>query len=95
MSPAVWRRRSRRNRQRIWANQFDNLANREGHRLTTGPEIWEQTGGKIDAFTCACGTGGTLAGVALALKERNPAVRIVLADPGGQRVCMAGSRATT
>jgi cysteine synthase A len=67
----------------IWANQFDNLANREGHRATTGAEIWEQTGGAIDAFTCACGTGGTLAGVSLALKERNPAVRIVLADPHG------------
>jgi cysteine synthase A len=67
----------------IWANQFDNLANREGHRTTTGPEIWEQTEGKVDAFTCACGTGGTLAGVALALKERNPRVRIVLADPEG------------
>lgn len=67
----------------IWANQFDNLANREGHRLTTGAEIWDQTGGKVDAFTCACGTGGTLAGVALALKERKPGVRIVLADPLG------------
>jgi cysteine synthase A len=67
----------------IWANQFDNLANREGHRMTTGPEIWEQTGGKVDAFTCACGTGGTLAGVSLALKERNSGVRIVLADPLG------------
>ncbi len=67
----------------IWANQFDNLANREGHRTTTGPEIWDQTGGTIDAFTCACGTGGTLAGVALALKERNPNIRIVLADPFG------------
>jgi cysteine synthase len=67
----------------IWANQFDNLANREGHRMTTGSEIWDQTGGKIDAFTCACGTGGTLAGVSLALKERNPGVRIVLADPHG------------
>src|SRR5579871_4694667 len=65
----------------VWANQFDNLANREGHRATTGPEIWAQTGGKIDAFTCSCGTGGTLAGVSLALKERNPNVRIVLADP--------------
>ena len=67
----------------IWANQFDNLANREGHRLTTGQEIWDQTGGGVDAFTCACGTGGTLAGVSLALKERNPNVRIVLADPLG------------
>ena len=68
---------------RVWANQFDNLANREGHAATTGPEIWEQTGGKVDAFTCACGTGGTLAGVALALKAQNPSVRIVLADPEG------------
>ncbi|HEX3574834.1 MAG TPA: cysteine synthase A [Rhodopila sp.] len=67
----------------IWANQFDNLANREGHRVTTGPEIWDQTGGRVDAFTCACGTGGTLAGVSLALKERNAGVRIVLADPLG------------
>lgn len=67
----------------IWANQFDNLANREGHRVSTGPEIWAQTGGKIDAFTCACGTGGTLAGTAMALKERNPGVKIVLADPHG------------
>ena len=67
----------------VWANQFDNLANREGHRVSTGPEIWQQTDGKVDAFTCACGTGGTLAGVALALKSENPAVRIVLADPEG------------
>ena len=67
----------------VWANQFDNPANREGHRLTTGREIWEQTQGKLDAFTCACGTGGTLAGVAMALKERSPRVRIVIADPEG------------
>ena len=67
----------------VWANQFDNLANREGHRMTTGPEIWHQTAGRVDAFTCACGTGGTLAGVSLALKQRNPNVRIVLADPEG------------
>jgi cysteine synthase A len=67
----------------VWANQFDNLANREGHRTTTGSEIWNQTGGKVDAFTCACGTGGTLAGVALALKAKNLQVRIVLADPEG------------
>jgi cysteine synthase A len=67
----------------IWANQFDNLANREGHRVTTGAEIWDQTAGKVDAFTCSCGTGGTLGGVSLALKERAPAVRIVLADPEG------------
>ena len=67
----------------VWANQFDNVANREGHRVSTGPEIWRQTGGKIDAFTCACGTGGTLAGVGMALKEKNPNVRVVLADPDG------------
>src|SRR5579862_7887535 len=67
----------------LWANQFDNTANREGHRAQTGPEIWEQTGGKVDAFTCACGTGGTLAGVAMALKQRNPKVRTVLADCEG------------
>ncbi len=67
----------------LWANQFDNLANREGHRLTTGPEIWHQTAGRVDAFTCSCGTGGTLAGVAMALKARNPAIRTVLADPEG------------
>ncbi len=67
----------------VWANQFDNLANREGHRTTTGIEIWDQTEGRIDAFTCACGTGGTLAGVSLALKARNPRVRIVLADCEG------------
>jgi cysteine synthase len=67
----------------IWANQFDNIANREGHRMTTGPEIWDQTEGRVDAFTCSCGTGGTLAGVSLALKERNPEIRIVLADPLG------------
>jgi len=67
----------------VWANQFDNLANREGHRATTGEEIWRQTGGRVDAFTCAVGTGGTLAGVALALKGHDPNVRIVLADPMG------------
>ena len=67
----------------VWANQFDNLANRQGHETTTGPEIWEQTGGALDAFTCSCGTGGTLAGVSLALKARSPDIRIVLADPEG------------
>ncbi|MDF1585952.1 cysteine synthase A [Marinimicrococcus flavescens] len=67
----------------IWANQFDNVANREGHYRTTGPEIWEQTGGKIDGFTCAVGTGGTLAGVGMFLKERRAGVRIALADPMG------------
>jgi cysteine synthase len=72
----------------VWANQFDNLANREGHRATTGPEIWAQTEGRIDAFTCSCGTGGTLAGVALGLEDCARAAgaarpRIVLADPEG------------
>jgi cysteine synthase A len=67
----------------IWANQFDNVANRQGHLETTGPEIWQQTEGRIDGFTCAVGTGGTLAGVAMALKARNPKVRIALADPMG------------
>jgi cysteine synthase A len=67
----------------IWANQFDNVANRAGHIATTGPEIWHQTDGRVDGFTCAVGTGGTLAGVAIALKERNPKVRIALADPMG------------
>jgi len=67
----------------VWADQFDNLANREGHRTTTGPEILAQTGGTVDAFTCACGTGGTLAGVSMALKATKPSVRIVLADPAG------------
>jgi cysteine synthase len=67
----------------IWANQFDNIANRDGHMHTTGPEIWNQTGGKVDGFTCAVGTGGTLAGVAIALKERNRSVKTALADPFG------------
>jgi cysteine synthase A len=67
----------------IWANQFDNVANRQGHIETTGPEIWSQTDGKVDGFTCAVGTGGTLAGVAMALKSRNKNVRIALADPMG------------
>ncbi|EHL96573.1 pyridoxal-phosphate dependent protein [Acetobacteraceae bacterium AT-5844] len=67
----------------VWANQFDNLANAAAHEHTTGPEIWEQTGGRVDAFTCACGTGGTLAGTARALKAKNKDVRIVLADPAG------------
>src|SRR6201993_2649284 len=67
----------------IWANQFDNVANRDGHYRTTGPEIWEQTDGKVDGFICAVGTGGTLGGVALALKERNKNIKIGLADPKG------------
>ena len=67
----------------IWANQFDNVANRQAHLETTGPEIWDQTGGRVDGFICAVGSGGTLAGVALALRERNPAISIGLADPHG------------
>ena len=67
----------------IWANQFDNLANRRSHYETTGREIWEQTGGKIDAWVTATGTGGTLAGVSMYLKEKNPAIKTVLADPMG------------
>ncbi len=67
----------------IWANQFDNTANRRAHFETTGPEIWEQTGGRIDAFVAAAGTGGTVAGVSEYLKSRRPSVRTVLADPPG------------
>ena len=67
----------------IWANQFDNTANRQGHIETTGPEIWQQTDGKVDGFVSAVGTGGTLAGVAIALKGFNPKIRIALADPMG------------
>jgi len=67
----------------IWANQFDNLANRQAHIDSTGPEIWAQTEGRIDGFICAVGTGGTLAGVAEALRARKPAISIGLADPGG------------
>lgn len=67
----------------IWANQFDNLANRLAHFETTGPEIWDQTGGKIDGFVSAVGTGGTLAGTAMALRDRNPNIAIALADPFG------------
>ena len=67
----------------IWANQFDNVANRQGHFDTTGPELFEQTGGNIDGFTCAVGTGGTLAGVGMALKARNPGIKIAISDPMG------------
>jgi len=70
----------------IWANQFDNTANRRAHVEETGPEIWRQTDGKIDGFVCAVGTGGTLAGVAMALKERNPKIRIAAADPMGAAI---------
>jgi cysteine synthase len=67
----------------IWANQFDNVANRQGHVETTGPEIWRQTGGQVDGFVCSVGSGGTLAGVAIALKSFKKATRIALADPMG------------
>ena len=67
----------------IWANQFDNIANRRAHAETTGPEIWAQTGGKVDAFVAAVGSGGTIAGVSDALKAENKDVKIALADPGG------------
>ncbi len=70
----------------IWANQFDNLANRRAHYETTGPEIWDETSGKVDAFVASVGTGGTLAGIAMALKERNEAVKIFLADPLGSAI---------
>ncbi|MCC3469455.1 MULTISPECIES: cysteine synthase A [unclassified Microcoleus] len=67
----------------VWANQFDNLANRQAHFETTGPEIWEQTDGKIDAWVAATGTGGTFAGISMFLKLKNPAIKAVLADPMG------------
>jgi cysteine synthase A len=67
----------------VWANQFDNTANRDAHIHTTAPEIWEQTGGKIDGFVAAVGSGGTLAGVSMGLKAKNPNIQIALADPMG------------
>jgi cysteine synthase A len=70
----------------LYANQWDNLANREGHILSTGPEIWAQTGGRIDGFTCAVGTGGTLAGVGTFLKQRNRSIVIAVADPMGAAI---------
>jgi cysteine synthase A len=70
----------------IWANQFDNVANRQAHIEGTGPEIWTQTEGRLDGFTCAVGTGGTLGGVAIALKQRNKDVRIAAADPLGAAI---------
>ena len=67
----------------VWANQFDNVANSKGHYETTGPEIWEQTDGKVDGFVCSSGTGGTIAGVSNALKEKNKDIKIYLSDPKG------------
>ncbi|WP_419796719.1 MAG: cysteine synthase A [Terasakiella sp.] len=67
----------------IWANQFDNVANRQGHMETTAQEIWQQTDGKVDGFVCAVGTGGTLAGISMGLKAHNPEVQIAIADPMG------------
>jgi len=67
----------------IWANQFDNVDNRQGHYDNTGPEIWQQTGGKLDGFICAVGSGGSLAGIAKYLQEQNPKITIGLADPPG------------
>jgi cysteine synthase A len=70
----------------VWANQFDNTANRQAHIDTTGPEIFEQTDGKVDGFICAIGSGGTLGGVSLALKARNPHIKIGVADPYGSKM---------
>ena len=70
----------------IWANQFDNVANRDGHYRTTAPEIWDQTEGTVDAFICSVGSGGTLAGISMALKERNPEIKIGVADPMGSAI---------
>jgi cysteine synthase A len=70
----------------IWANQFDNVANRQGHIDTTGPEIWRQTDGKVDGFICAVGTGGTLSGCGIALKERNPKIQVYLSDCMGSGI---------
>lgn len=67
----------------VWANQFDNVANRQAHIETTGPEIWEQTDGKVDGFICAAGSGGTIVGTGMALKQRNKDIQIGLADPHG------------
>ena len=67
----------------VWANQFDNTANSKGHYNTTGPEIWEQTEGKVDGFVCSSGTGGTIGGVSSFLKEKNKDIKIYLSDPKG------------
>lgn len=77
------RRYAEANENSVWTNQFDNIANRRAHIETTGPEIWHQTEGKIDAFICATGTGGTLAGVTRYLKDKDQNVKCFLADPPG------------
>ncbi len=78
----------------VWANQFDNTANRQAHIDSTAPEIWEQTGGRVDGFVCAVGTGGTLAGVAMGLRDRKPDVKIGLADPEGAALYSHYTRGT-
>ena len=75
--------RNSNNKGVVWANQFDNTANSKGHYETTGREIWEQTDGKIDAFICSSGTGGTISGISNALKEKNKDIKIYLSDPKG------------
>jgi len=70
----------------LWANQFDNVANRNAHFETTGPEIYDQTNGKVDGFICAVGSGGTIGGVSLALKAKNPKIQVGLADPYGSKM---------
>src|SRR5271154_2211138 len=70
----------------VWANQFDNVANRQAHIETTGPEIWRQTEGRVDGFICAVGSGGSLGGAAIALKQKKPAVKIAAADPLGSAI---------
>ncbi|CAG8744715.1 20_t:CDS:2, partial [Dentiscutata heterogama] len=86
-NPENYNHQARRHAERldnaVWTNQFDNTANRRAHFETTGPEIWEQTNGQIDGFTCSTGTGGTLAGVTRFLKEKNPQVKVFIADPPG------------
>ncbi|RHZ80695.1 hypothetical protein Glove_132g4 [Diversispora epigaea] len=85
--PNNYNHQARRHAERIpnavWTNQFDNVANRRAHYETTGPEIWEQTNGQIDGFTCSTGTGGTFAGVTRYLKEKNPNIKSFIADPPG------------
>jgi len=75
--------RNSNNKGVVWANQFDNTANAKGHYKTTGPEIWDQTDGKVDAFICSSGTGGTISGISNALKEKNKDIKIYLSDPKG------------